>query len=255
MLTERQEQVMRSVLDHEGAKRTHVVVSLSGAHAYGFPSPDSDLDLKAVHLDATRALLGLKPANTTADRLEVIDGVEIDYTSNELGHVLAGILGGNGNYLERVLGQLQPVKSAWLAPLQRLVQANLSQRLHRHYRGFATSQLAEWQKSGFGSAKKLLYVLRTTLTGAHALKTGEVHTDVTALLGLYGFEAAVELVEQKKRGELAALPAEMAERWRERVTRAFTLLDEALATSTLPAEPRAEEALEAWLVEVRLAAV
>ncbi len=255
MLTEQQERVMKGVLDHESAKRTHVVVSLSGAHAYGFPSPDSDLDLKAIHLDATRSLLGFKPANTTADRLEVIDGVEIDYTSNELGHVLAGILGGNGNYIERVLGHLQPVRKPLLEPLQRLVNANLSQRLHRHYRGFATAQLGEWEKSGFASAKKLLYVLRTALTGTHALKTGEVQTDVTALLGLYGFEAALELVEQKKRGELAALPAEMSERWREKTARAFTLLDDALATSALPPEPRAEAQLEAWLVEVRLAAV
>jgi predicted nucleotidyltransferase len=255
MLTEKQERVMKSVLDHESAKRTHVVVSLSGAHAYGFPSPDSDLDLKAIHLDATRTLLGFKPANTTADRLEVIDGVEIDYTSNELGPVLAGILGGNGNYVERVLGQLLPVKSAWLEPLQRLVQANLSQRLHRHYRGFATGQLHEWEKTGFTSAKKLLYVLRTALTGTHVLKTGEVQTDLTGLLARYGFEDARELVEQKKRGELAALPAEMSERWREKTARAFALLDEALASSTLPAEPRAEAQLEAWLVEVRLASV
>ena len=38
------------LLDEESAKRRHLVVSLSGAHAYGFPSPDSDLDLKAIHL-------------------------------------------------------------------------------------------------------------------------------------------------------------------------------------------------------------
>ena len=37
--------VMARVLDEEEAQREHVVVYLSGAHAYGFPSPDSDLDL------------------------------------------------------------------------------------------------------------------------------------------------------------------------------------------------------------------
>jgi predicted nucleotidyltransferase len=253
MLTERQQKVMDTVLEHEGTRRTHVVVSLSGAHAYGFPSPDSDLDLKAIHLDATRALLGLTAPHPTAERMEVIDGVEIDYTSNELGPVLAGILNGNGNYIERVLGHLQPVRSPWLGALQRLVQANLSTRIHRHYRGFASGQLHEWEKSGFASAKKLLYVLRTTLTGAHALKTREIQTDVTQLLERYGFEEARELVEQKKRGELAALPADMADRWREKTQRAFALLDEAHAASTLPEAPRAADALEAWLVDLRLA--
>jgi len=243
---------MKSVLEHEAARRTHVVVSLSGAHAYGFPSPDSDLDLKAIHLDSTRALLGFERPSSAADRLETIDGVEIDYTSNELGPVLLGILQGNGNYIERVLGHLQPLRSPWLEPLQRLVHENLSRRVHRHYRGFAASQLHEWEKSGFTSAKKLLYVLRTTLTGTHALKTGEVQTDVRELLDRYGFGEARELVEQKRRGELAALPPDMAGRWREKIASAFTLLDDALAGSVLPPEPRAAGALEAWLVDLRL---
>ena len=47
-----------------------------------------------------------RPPPPTVDRAEIIDGVEIDYTSNELAHALAGILGGNGNFLERVLGRM-----------------------------------------------------------------------------------------------------------------------------------------------------
>jgi hypothetical protein len=40
-----QKRVMMRVIAEEQEKRSHVVVYLSGAHAYGFPSPDSDLDL------------------------------------------------------------------------------------------------------------------------------------------------------------------------------------------------------------------
>jgi RNA repair pathway DNA polymerase beta family len=49
LLTEHQARVADRVLDEEATRREHLVVSLSGAHAYGFPSPDSDLDLKCVH--------------------------------------------------------------------------------------------------------------------------------------------------------------------------------------------------------------
>jgi predicted nucleotidyltransferase len=255
MLTDHQERVMRAVLAHEQARRTHVVVSLSGAHAYGFPSPDSDLDLKAIHVLPARALVGLSQPHPTADRMEVIEGVEIDYTSNELQMALAGILQGNGNFIERVLGHLQPMTSPLLDELKPLVQKNLSRRLHRHYRGFATGQLHEWEKSGYQSAKRLLYVLRTALTGTHALKTGEVVTDVTRLLERYGFSDAFELIEQKKRGELSALPDELSKRWRDKTAQAFTLLDEALAASVLPEEPQAVAELEAWLVRTRLAHV
>jgi hypothetical protein len=75
-LTEVQYSVASDVLGEEEAARRHVVVYLSGAHAYGFPSPDSDLDLKAVHTEATSRLLALSPPPAHASRLEIIRGVE-----------------------------------------------------------------------------------------------------------------------------------------------------------------------------------
>jgi predicted nucleotidyltransferase len=253
LLTEHQSRVAARILDEESRQRAHLVVSLSGAHAYGFPSPDSDLDLKCIHVEPTRALLSLGWVHRPAERLEVVDGVEIDYSSNELQPVLAGILQGNGNYLERVLGPLPLRAAPELEALRPLVRRSLSRRLHRHYRGFATSQLREWEKGGFRSAKKLLYVLRTNLTGTHALLTGEVVTDVTLLLDTYGFGEARELVEQKRRGEKAELPDAMVERWKGQVQRAFEQLDAARERSPLPEEPANVEELDAWLLELRRA--
>ena len=106
ILDARANEVCRRAMAEESNARHHVVIALTGAHAYGFPSPDSDLDLKAIHIEKTERLLGLGRSREVADRLEVIDGVEIDYTSNEIRPALAGILAGNGNYIERVLGEL-----------------------------------------------------------------------------------------------------------------------------------------------------
>src|SRR6185295_5276478 len=88
------------------SRRHHLVVYLSGAHAYGFPSPDSDFDLKCVHVAPTADLVGLRTQEGGAERIEEIDGVEVDYGSNEVGAVLRSALRGNGNYLERLLGPL-----------------------------------------------------------------------------------------------------------------------------------------------------
>ncbi len=122
--------------------------------------------------------------------MEVVDGIEIDYTSNELKPVLLGVLQGNGNYIERILGALQPHAAPELAELKPLVQRSLSRRLFRHYLGFGTSQLKAFHAERAGSAKKLLYVLRTALTGAHALRTGEVVIDLRELIDEYGFSDA-----------------------------------------------------------------
>lgn len=256
VLDPRQRAAADRLLDEESASRRHVVVSLSGAHAYGFPSPDSDLDLKAIHVAPTERLLGLSPPPQSApDRIEVLDGVEVDYSSNEIQPALVGILQGNGNFIERVLSRFVLRSSPEHASLREVVKRSLSRRLHRHYRGFATGQFREWEKDGLRSAKKLLYVLRTTLTGTHVLLTGEIETDVTLLLDAYGFGAASELVEAKRRGERWELAPDVAERWKPLVGRAFDLLDSALPRSPLPEEPPNVAEVDAWLVETRRASL
>jgi predicted nucleotidyltransferase len=251
VLTQAQETVARRVLDEEETRRRHVVVSLSGAHAYGFPSPDSDLDLKAIHIEPTTRLLGLSVPGQSASRMEVIDGIEIDYTSNEIQQALLGILGGNGNYIERVLGAIPLRVSPALEELRPLVRRSLSRRAHRHYHGFATGQLREFESAPDAPAKKILYVLRTTLTGTHLLLTGEVVTDVTQLLDSYGFGHAQTLVATKRAGERVSLDEATKTKWLKAVGRAFDILDDAQARSVLPAEPPNRDELEAWLIEQR----
>jgi hypothetical protein len=250
LLTPVQIDVARRVLAEESAGRDHVVVYLSGAHAYGFPSPDSDLDLKAIHVAPTRAMLGLAQPAPTHDRAEVIDGVEIDYTSNELGHALRGVVQGNGNFLERVLGSTVLVGSPLLESLRPIVGRALSRRVHRHYRGFATSQRQALEAQP--TVKRLLYVLRTTLTGTHLLRTGHLVTDVNELLDDYGLAAAHALVHRKKAGERVPLEGSLLAAWRGEVDRMFAVLDHAESTSALPAEATNVAEIDAWLVEARL---
>ncbi|MBS2028769.1 MAG: nucleotidyltransferase domain-containing protein [Deltaproteobacteria bacterium] len=250
LLTEHQLAVARKVLAEESARREHLVISLSGAHAYGFPSPDSDLDLKAIHIAPTADLLRLGKPRLSFDRLEVIDGVEIDYTSNELEMALNGILKGNGNYLERVLGTSTIQGSSMLEALRPLAKRALSRQVHMHYRGFARSQLAEAQK-GEATAKQVLYVLRTALTGTHLLLTGELVTDLGAICSGYGFADARALIDAKRAGERVVLPAAERDRWFGKLGAVLEALDAAREKSILPEQPTNEAELESWLLEVR----
>ncbi len=251
LLSPDQARVMAEVLSEEEARREHVVVYLSGAHAYGFPSPDSDLDLKAIHVADTAALLGFDAPAPTVDRAEVTDGVEIDYTSNELAHALSGVLAGNGNFIERVLGRLAVYASPALAEVRPLVQRSLSRRVHRHYRGFALNQLGFLRKEP--TAKKLLYVLRTTLTGIHLLETAELEADLTKLMDRYGVPEAAALVERKRAGERVVLGSMVVDEWLPRVDGLFARLDGAREASPLPEDPPNEPDLRDWLVATRRA--
>ncbi len=251
VLTAAQRAVMARVLAEEERVREHVVVYLSGAHAYGFPSPDSDLDLKAIHVAKTAELLGFDVPAPTVDRAEIIESVEIDYTSNELAHALAGILAGNGNFIERVLGRMTAASSPLLAELKPLTQASLSRRVHRHYRGFGQNQLRFLEKEP--TAKKLLYVLRTTLTGIHLLESGELEADLTRLMGRYGIPEASALVVRKRAGERVAVDPNLVDAWRSRIDALFARLDSARDSSPLPEEPPNGDEVRDWLLTVRRA--
>lgn len=251
VLAPAQDAVARRVLAEEGESRHHLVVALSGAHAYGFPSPDSDLDLKAVHVAPTTALLGLSPPPQSASRIGVEEGVEIDYSSNEIGPVVAGILAGNGNYIERILGPHLLTTSADLPQLAELTRAALSRRVHRHYRGFAMAQWSQVERSSAPTAKSVLYVMRTALTGTHALLAGEIVTDVRRLVKPQDAALLSELLERKRVGERAGIEAGEAARWQTLARSALMRLDTALAQSSLPPEPTNLGDMESWLLDLR----
>ncbi len=251
VLTEKQAAVARAFVSDRERERKHLVIYLSGAHAYGFPSPDSDLDLKCVHIAPTEQLVGLDMPSDPPDRIDIVDGVELDYGSNELAPVLRGVIKGNGNFIERILGNLALGGDlTLLAEARSVVKPLLSRRIAKHYGGFATSQLRAFDEKP--SAKRALYVLRTAATGRHALAHGEIVTDVAQLAAFVPAEIG-ELLEIKQRGERQELSVEHVKAWRSRLVAAIDAIDGAWPTSVLPAEPAgaAVADLERWLREVR----
>jgi predicted nucleotidyltransferase len=253
VLTPQQAEVTRRFIADREREHRHVVVYLSGAHAYGFPSPDSDLDLKCVHIAPTGELVGLAQVDDPGDRIEIVEGVELDYGSNELAGVLRGAIKGNGNYLERILGELALGGDAkLLAAVRTVVAPVLSRRVAKHYSGFATSQLRAFDAKP--TAKRALYVLRTAATGRCLLARGELVTDVARLADFVPVEIA-ELLDIKRRGERSELTPEHAGAWRSRLAAAIDLIDAGWPTSVLPPDPPADAvaAVDAWLREVRRA--
>jgi predicted nucleotidyltransferase len=227
-----------------------VVCGLVGSHSYGFPSRDSDFDLKAIHLAPAEALLGLEDPKPTEQFLDVVDGLEIDFTSHEARAALGRLLRGDGNVLERCLSPylIAPVEpDARLAELRELCVANLSRRFHRHYSGFFRGQLHQYEQEPTRKIKTLLYMFRVALTGVHLLREGELIGDLRTLLERYPgkYHRVVELFELKERAELAVVEDDRP--FLELVPALQQELDAALEVSPLPEEPAARDGLDAWL--------
>ena len=251
VLSEHQASVARAFLATRAAERAHLVIYLSGAHAYGFPSPDSDLDLKCIHVAPTSELVGLAQITEARDRMEIVEGVELDYGSNELAQALRGAIKGNGNFLERIFGELVlGGDPALLAEARAVVAPVLSRKVARHYGGFALSQLRAFDDKP--TAKRALYVLRTAATGRKLLATGELVTNVNHLADFVPAEIG-ELIAIKRQGERQQLEPAHAAEWRTRLAAAIDAVDAGWPTSVLPPDPppAAIEDLDHWLRDVR----
>ena len=110
--------------------------AVTGSHLYGFPSTDSDLDLKGIHITSLQSLLGLDEPKETFDRFQKLGKIECDYTSHEVKKALGLLLRGNGNILERILSPWQLVTGPEVSELQSLAQKSLSKKFFGHYHGF-----------------------------------------------------------------------------------------------------------------------
>jgi uncharacterized protein len=231
-----------------------VSCAVSGAHMYGFPSADSDLDLKGIHLVPTRDLLGLRPDVTAHDLTAFHRGVECDLTTNEAGAALSLLLDGNGNMLERILSPFQLVQSDETVELQALACRSVSRSFARHYTGFFRGCQREHEREP--TAKSMLYCYRVALTGIHLLRSGVLEPNLSVLAPEFGFDDVADLVALKQAGaEHGPLPDELDLHHRARWPTLERGLIDAESESSLPDASTNTDEIEAWLVSMRLAAL
>src|SRR5829696_2780459 len=77
-------------------------VTISGAHLYGFPSPDSDYDLRGVHVLPLADVAGLNEGQETIECSAIDDGLEIDLVTHDVRKFFTLMLKKNGYVLEQL---------------------------------------------------------------------------------------------------------------------------------------------------------
>ncbi|WP_261717965.1 nucleotidyltransferase domain-containing protein [Streptomyces sp. FZ201] len=225
--------------------------TVSGAHLYGFPSRDSDVDLRGVHLLPAAALLGLREPAETRSRMWDRDGVEMDLVTHDLRKFVRLMLRRNGYVLEQLLSPLVVHTTDAHRELSALAPGVVTHHHAHHYRGFANTQ---WRLFGrTGELKPLLYTFRVLITGIHLMRTGEVQAHLPTLLGEVP-EAPGYLPEliaakaEREHGDAGVDHARVAAD----VERLHGVLDEAQAASALPDAPTGYDALHDLVVRIRL---
>ncbi|WP_374223865.1 DNA polymerase beta superfamily protein [Streptomyces sp. ISL-11] len=232
-----------------------VFATVSGAHLYGFPSRDSDVDLRGAHLLPLGDLIGLREGEETQSLMGPRGDVEMDLVTHDLRKFARMMLRRNGYVLEQLLSPLVVRTSETHAELIALAPGVLTRNHAHHYRGFAATQWRLFEKRR--ELKPLLYTLRVLLTGIHLMRSGEIQAHLPTLLGLVPAPGyAAELIEAKAEAEHGEVRGVVDDaRLRADIEALHAELDAAEAASRLPesASSQAHDALHDLVVRARAA--
>jgi len=227
--------------------------TVSGAHLYGFPSPDSDWDLRGVHILPAREVVGLKPVSDTLTITEMRDDLELDLVTHDVKKFFGLMLRRNGYVLEQLWSPLVVTTTPAHAELKAIARGCVTRHHNHHYLGFAATQWDLFAKESPRRVKPLLYVYRVLLTGIHLMRTGEVEANIVRLNDDARLPQIPDLVARKLAGpEKATLDDADVAFHEGEVGRLRRALEDAGASSTLAEEPTARDALHDLLVRIRL---
>ena len=227
--------------------------TISGAHLYGFPSPDSDYDVRGVHLLPLEEVIGLKTGDETIEKSGIDDGLEIDLVTHDAKKFFGLMLKKNGYVMEQVLSPLIVHTTPEHDELKAIAADCLTKHHAHHYLGFAATQWKLFHKESPPKVKPLLYVYRVLLTGIHLMQTGEVEANLVRLNETFKLPYLPELIERKingtEKGTLDQADLSFHEREYEQLV---AELEQAHESSKLPELPSAANALNGLLVRLRL---
>jgi uncharacterized protein len=227
--------------------------TISGAHLYGFPSPDSNFDLRGVHLLPLAEVVGLQSKHETVEKSGIHDGLEIDFVTHDAKKFFGLMLKKNGYVLEQLLSPLVVHTTPEHEELRNLATDCITKHHAHHYLGFAATQWKLFQKESPPHVKPLLYVYRVLLTGIHLMRTGQVEANLVRLNETAKLPYVPELIARKlagpEKGQLEQDDLEFHGREYQRLT---AELEQASERSHLPETARGAAALNGLLVRLRL---
>ena len=240
---------LRPVVDKQ--RYPLLFATVSGAHLYGFPSPDSDYDLRGVHVLPAAEVLGLTTGPDTIESADQTD-LDLDLVTHDVHKFMTLMLRKNGAVLENLLSPWGVATTPEHEELKSLAPGCVTRHHAHHYLGFAQTQWGLWAKEAPRRVKPLLYVYRVLLTGIHLMRTGTVEANLVVLNETYRLPYVPELVAAKLGGpERSALPSADVAFHESEYARLRGELEAAYAASTLPETATAKPAMHALLLRLR----
>jgi predicted nucleotidyltransferase len=174
--------------------------TISGAHLYGFPSPDSDFDLRGAHLLPLEKIVGLDVHDETIEDSRIIEELEMDIVSHDVRKFFGLLLKKNGYVLEQLYSPLVANTTPEHDELKSIAQGCITRHHSHHYFGFSETQWKLFSKESPRRVKPLLYVYRVLLTGIWLMRTGVIEANLVTLNESFKLPYIPDLVARKLAG-------------------------------------------------------
>ena len=227
--------------------------TISGAHLYGFPSADSDYDLRGVHILPASEAVGLLPKRETIEFSGLRGAVEMDLVTHDVLKFFTMLLKRNGYVLEQLYSPLIVHTTPEHSELKAIACGCVTRHHSHHYLGFAATQWELFQKENPPRVKPLLYVYRVLLTGIHLMRTAQIEANLSTLNEEFRLPWIPDLIQRKRNGaEQGTLAVGEAAFHAHEYRRLTEWLEAEAAKSQLPQESSCRDALNDLLVRVRL---
>ncbi|MBE9226330.1 nucleotidyltransferase domain-containing protein [Phormidium sp. LEGE 05292] len=228
--------------------------TVSGSHLYGFPSADSDYDLRGVHILPLPDVIGLVEGEETVECSQIQNDLQLDLVTHDIKKFFGLLLKKNGYVLEQLYSPLVVYATPEHEELKQIAQGCITRFHAHHYQGFAQTQWRLFQKEHPPQVKPLLYVYRVLLTGIYLMQTGEVQANLVTLNQHFQLTQIPDLIACKLAGaEKSALTDSDLAFHQQEYQRLSQVLEEASNNSHLPDTSSAKDTLHQLLVRVRLA--
>ena len=232
-----------------------VFATISGAHLYGFPSPDSDYDLRGCHVLPVREVVGLDVGRETIESSKDEGGFELDLVTHDARKFFSLLLRKNGYVLEQLHSPLVVQTTPEHEELKAIAKGCVTRHHSHHYFGFAETQWRLFEKESPRRVKPLLYTYRVLLAGIHLMRTGEVEANLVHLNREARLAHVDDLIARKLKGpEMSILKDEDFAFHRREYDRLREELEAAHGASTLPEVPTARPDLNDLLIRLRMQA-
>lgn len=226
--------------------------TISGAHLYGFPSQDSDFDLRGAHILKRDEVIGLFDLEDTIDFTNMDLGIELDLVTHDISKFFNMLLKRNGYVLEQLYSPLIVHTTDEHAELKEIAKGCVTRHHYHHYSGFFRSQLKLLLKGDRPKIKPLLYCFRVLFTGLHLMRTGTIEANILNLNEDHKLSYIDDLVQQKVNGdEKGYLDSGQFDFYQSELNRFHEMLLSEGEASTLREEPSCKRQINDLLLRLR----